>query len=238
MTFDTKVLSFKADYLGKTVLGKIYEKCQEDKRLKDVLNFEYDKKNGFVNYLGSGVADCYHEAAFDAMMTGYVYAKILKYKEIDEIYLKNRQDKKIKNGGNKKDEKQSDPSLLKDTSLDMSHYFPKSHMNKVMMNQFDNCCCFGLDPAKPDKASIQAQERHKDVVWILFRDDYEVDDLAAETISDIFSKFGDFHVYKDTRKSVILNFYYFDKTHVEEKSPSAFIKLMSTPENKDQYKIQ
>jgi hypothetical protein len=154
MTFDTKVLSFKSDYFGKTVLGKIYEKCQEDKRLKDVLHFEYDKKNGFVNYLGSGVADCYHEAAFDAMMTGYVYAKILKYKEIDEIYLKNRQDKKIKNGGNKKDEKQSDPSLLKDTSLDLSHYFPKSHINKVMMNQFDNCCCFGLDPAKPDKASI------------------------------------------------------------------------------------
>ena len=89
-TFDTKVLSFKADYFGKTVLGKIYEKCQEDKRLKDVLGFDYDKENGFVNYCGSSLQDCYHEAAFDAMMTGYVFAKILKYKEIDEIYLKNR----------------------------------------------------------------------------------------------------------------------------------------------------
>ena len=26
-TYDTKVLSYKADYFGKTVLGKVYEKC-------------------------------------------------------------------------------------------------------------------------------------------------------------------------------------------------------------------
>ena len=85
-TFDTKVLSFRADYFGKTVLGKIYEKCQEDKRLKDILNFKYDEKNGFTNYKDSSLQDSYHEAAFDAMMTGYAFAKILKYKEIDEIY--------------------------------------------------------------------------------------------------------------------------------------------------------
>jgi hypothetical protein len=89
-TFDTKVLSFKADYFGKTVLGKVYEKCQEDKRLKDILGFVYDQKNGFVNYLDSSIQDHYHEAAFDAMMTGCAFAKILKYKEIDEIYHKNR----------------------------------------------------------------------------------------------------------------------------------------------------
>jgi hypothetical protein len=54
----------------------------------------------------------------------------------------------------------------------------------------------------------------------------------------MFSNFGDFHVYKDTKKSCILNFYYFDKTYVEEKSPQAFIEQMSTPENMDKYKIE
>jgi hypothetical protein len=47
---DTKVLSFKSDYFGKTVLGKIYEKCSEDKKLKDILKFSFDIKNGFTNY--------------------------------------------------------------------------------------------------------------------------------------------------------------------------------------------
>lgn len=36
---DTKVLSFKSDYFGKTVLGKIYEKCCDDKKLKDIIKF-------------------------------------------------------------------------------------------------------------------------------------------------------------------------------------------------------
>jgi hypothetical protein len=41
-TFDTKVLSLKADYFGKTALGKVYEKCMFDKRIKDILKFKYD----------------------------------------------------------------------------------------------------------------------------------------------------------------------------------------------------
>lgn len=104
-----------------------------------------------------------------------------------------------------------------------------------MMNQFDNCSCFGLDPEKPDKASIQAAEKHSDIVWLKFRDDFDADDLSAETISHMFSQFGDFHVVKDTKKSCILNFYYFDKTYVSEKSPEAFIKQMSAADNMDKF---
>jgi hypothetical protein len=164
------------------------------------LQFEFDRENGFVNYQDASVADCYHEAAFDAMMTGYVFGKILKYMEIDEIYQKQRHDKKMKKPKKDKDEQpQQDPSLLKDTQIDLSHQFPKSYVNKVMMNQFDNCCCFGLDPKKPDKASIQALEKHTEIVWVLFRDDFEVADLSAETMAHMFSNFGDFHAYKDTK---------------------------------------
>ena len=84
--YDTKVLSFKADYFGKTILGRIFEKCQDDKRLKDILGFKFDLKNGFQNYHGADLLSHYHEAGYDAYMTGYVYSKIAKYKEIDALH--------------------------------------------------------------------------------------------------------------------------------------------------------
>lgn len=89
-TYDTKILSFKADYFGKTILGKVFEKCENDKRLKDVLKFQFDLKNGFTSYEGEEALSRCHEAAYDAYMTGYAFAKIVKYKQIDEIFLKNR----------------------------------------------------------------------------------------------------------------------------------------------------
>jgi len=92
-TYDTKVLSLKADYFGKTALGKVYEKCMFDKRIKDILKFKYDLKNGFVNYENSTTETSYHEAAFDSTMTGYAFAKILKYKQIDELFAMKRQSK-------------------------------------------------------------------------------------------------------------------------------------------------
>lgn len=98
-TYDTKVLSYKADYFGKTVLGKVYEKCTFDKKLKDIMKFSYDLKNGFVNYKSASLETSYHEAAFDSTMTGFVFAKILKYREIDELYHSNKKQ------ANKKDHK-------------------------------------------------------------------------------------------------------------------------------------
>lgn len=92
-TFDTKVLSFQANYFGQTILGKIFDKCTRDKKLKDVLSFQFDLKNGFTNYEGSQLLAHYHEAAYDAYMTGYAFAKILKFKEIDEIYQRKRHEK-------------------------------------------------------------------------------------------------------------------------------------------------
>lgn len=81
-TFDTKVLSFQSDYFGKTSLGKVFEKCDYDKRLKDILKFSFDPQ--FPNYNGANLSSHYHEAGYDAFMTGVIFAKILKYKQIDE----------------------------------------------------------------------------------------------------------------------------------------------------------
>lgn len=86
ITFDTKVLTFQAECFSKTGLGLVYEKCTGDKKFKDILAIHFDLANGFRNYHGTELLSHYHEAAYDAYMTGYVYAKTLKFKEIDEIY--------------------------------------------------------------------------------------------------------------------------------------------------------
>jgi hypothetical protein len=103
-TFDTKVLSFQSNYFGQTILGKIFDKCSKDKRLKDILGFGFDLKNRFTNYEGSGLLSHYHEAAYDAYMTGFAFARIMKYKEIDEAYLK-KKTIKVSNKGRGKGKK-------------------------------------------------------------------------------------------------------------------------------------
>ena len=88
-SFDTKVLSFQSDYFGKTMLGKVYEKCEYDKRLKDILQYTFDPR--FMNYSDANLSTHYHEAGYDAYMTGIVFSKILKYKQIDEQFYRNKQ---------------------------------------------------------------------------------------------------------------------------------------------------
>ena len=52
------------------------------------MKFKFDLQNEFRRYQDS--QGQYHEAAYDAFMTGYVFAKICKYKEIDAIFLRNK----------------------------------------------------------------------------------------------------------------------------------------------------
>jgi len=225
--FDTKVCSFTADYFGKTILGKVFEKCQADKRLKDVLSFRFDLKNGFVNYHGAELLSHAHEAAYDAYMTGFAFAKILKYKEIDAVYQANKLQKVA--GRKKKGEAQQalpDPNQSKNQPLDFTAPFAAAALNRVMMNQFDNCACFHMNPAKPDKGAQSIADRQKDVVWIKFTPEAGVAEASAETIASLFSAYGDFYVFKDSRHSVILNFYYIDKDAVESKSPEGFVAAM------------
>ena len=61
-----------------------------------------------------------------------------------------------------------------------------------MMNQFDNCSCFSLNPDKPDKAALESESKHCDVVWIKFKDEFDCGEISAETLAVMFSSFGDF----------------------------------------------
>lgn len=83
----------------------------------------------------------------------------------------------------------------------------------------------------------QCEEEHVKVVWIKFKDEFECDDLSAELLSAMFSSFGDFHLHKDTKKSCIINFYYFEEFFVPDKSPQGFIEVMKKEENLEKYHI-
>jgi len=110
-------------------------------------------------------------------------------------------------------------------------------LNRVMMNQFDNCACFHMNPEKPDKGALTIETKQKEVVWLKFEDSYDVSSLSAETIASMFSEFGDFHVFKDTKQSVLMHFYYLDKNYIECKSTEGFIAYMSKPESKAKYHV-
>lgn len=81
ITIDVKVLEFKSMMFQKTSLGECYKKCETDEKFKSNLQFEYAK--AFDNYEGSKALSHYHEAAYDAHMTGFVFAHVLKAKQIN-----------------------------------------------------------------------------------------------------------------------------------------------------------
>jgi hypothetical protein len=79
------VLCTNAEYFGRTDLGRIYEKCTTDERLVQCgMKIGFDLEHGFGNYEGSALLSHYHEAAYDAFMTGYSFAYCLKFKEFDQ----------------------------------------------------------------------------------------------------------------------------------------------------------
>lgn len=82
-TFDNKVLAYNSKVFFKTSLGEVFDRCLNDEKFKYNLRFKYDLRNGFTNYEGSAMLSHYHEAAYDAHMTGVAWAHILKLKEID-----------------------------------------------------------------------------------------------------------------------------------------------------------
>ena len=81
-TFDVKALAFKSMAFYRTSLGEIYEKCTENDKFKNNLQFKFDEQTGFCNYVGEAALSHYQEAAYDAYMTGFGFAHILKNREI------------------------------------------------------------------------------------------------------------------------------------------------------------
>ena len=230
--YDTKVLSCQADYFGKTILGNVYEKTRDDKRLADLLRFKYDVAQGFVNYDAANVNSHAHEAAYDAVMTGYAFAKILKYKQVDEVFLRNKARK------GKKEEAEVKPASLKNTRVDFRHGYAAHYVNYVMLNQYDNCSCFHFDPERPCKNQATSEGRHSQLIWLLFSDKLNVNDLSAEAVAMLFNDLGDFQVQKDMSQSVILNFFHMNKAALHPHEASAAGIMAYITERKAHFNVQ
>ena len=93
-TYDTKVLAYNSKAFYNTSLGQVYEKCTEDDKFKSNLRWNFDTKNHCSNYAGQALLSHYHEAAYDAHMTGIIFMHILKHKEIDLARFMSRKGKK------------------------------------------------------------------------------------------------------------------------------------------------
>jgi len=109
--YDNKVLSSAAEYFGRTDLGKVYEKCINDERIKNSgMKIAFDLDNDFKNYDGTDLLSHYHEAAYDAFMTGVCFANILKFKEHD----KGKTAQTTKNGakGGKEEDKKEEEAKV------------------------------------------------------------------------------------------------------------------------------
>ena len=243
--YDTKVLSDNADYFGKTTLGKVYDKCEKDKRLYDILQVRFDTQNQFLAYHGEGAESRCHEAAYDAFMTGYIFAKIAKYKEIDEIFLENR--RKRENGQKKNGEPYMtrDPKALKDTPVNLNHQWVSPFKNKVNMTASGGKACFALDTSRPDTEADLLNQRQSEYVWIEFNEDLKIDglelqDLSAATISAMFKEedLGDFQIYKETKDSVIMVFHYINKDVIKNKKAAGVIQYLNKQDKLEKCKIK
>ena len=62
--------------------------------------------------------------------------------------------------------------------------------------------------------------------------------MSASTMIEMFSKYGDFHLYKDTLQSCIINFYHIDKDALEDNTPQGFIKMLSGKKAMEEFKIE
>jgi len=112
------VLAYNSKAFYNTSLGQVYEKCINDDKFKNNLRCRFDTKNQCSNYDGRALLSHYHEAAYDAHMTGVAFAHILKHKEIELARITSRKGKK---GGNQNSQGSSAATEETKNPKDLKH---------------------------------------------------------------------------------------------------------------------
>ncbi|TNV81953.1 hypothetical protein FGO68_gene6872 [Halteria grandinella] len=228
--YDNKVLCTQAEYFGRTDLGRIYEKCTVDEKLVNCgVKVAFDIEKGFGNYEGSALLSHYHEAAYDAYMTGHAFAHCIKFKEFDQ-----GPSKKVFNNTYSQEGKQATPSKEKEAEasvggagaqaivrpprLNMGHSFVQMYHNKVIQSPFAQQY-FILDPA------LQDEETQRDVsmiVWVQLAEE----GLMIDEMAKAFTEFGDYNTFKDSQSSFFLEFYYLEPKLVPTQTIDEFISVL------------
>ena len=73
--YDTKAMAECTGMFTSTMLVGMSNKCFQDKKFKNYLEFEFDLAHGFGKYISKTAL---HEAGYDSYITGVVYASIVK----------------------------------------------------------------------------------------------------------------------------------------------------------------
>ena len=234
-TFDTKVLAFNSKSFFKTSLGEVYEKCTKDAKFMHNIKCKFDTKNGFVNYDGTELLSHYHEAAYDSHMTAVAFMHILKYKELEFVKNQNKTNKKGGKQQKGKDEKpQAKEKDVKNQAINVKGHYANAWCNQLMMDQFGSGRYYHYDPFKykEDFENRQNDSYFDATAHLTFADDF-IENLPAGTISSMFEKYGDFYLFKDTKNSAFLEFFYIDKKSVPDGKLSTFCEIVKkTPELK------
>jgi len=99
-----------------------------------------------------------------------------------------------------------------------------------MFNQFDSCRVYHLDPQRQED---QAKD-WSSVAWVQLAPHYH--HLRADQLSHLFTKFGDFSIFKDSLTSFYLEFYYIEESKVPSQSIEGLIRAVS--EEKEQLGVE
>lgn len=232
-TFDNKVLAFNSKAFFKTGLGDLFDKVTNDDKYKKNLKFKFDVKNGCSNYDGTSMLSHYHEAAYDAHMTGVVFGHILKLKEFDNVKNgSNSKDDKKKGGknnygGNQTPEMKKKMDELKNCACDLAGQYPNSLINHMMLDAFGTGRVYHFNPEAHAiyKKQITEKAEFPETVYLEFEKGF-ISEWSAETVSELFADYGDFYAQKATEDTIFLEFFYVDPQSVPEANLETFIEIV------------
>ena len=168
----------------------------------------------------------YHEAAYDAYMTGYSFANIVKFKETD----KGKPAKTPANSSGSKagsakveDFKQEEPAATPRIRYD--HSFIQKYLNKVMLSSY-TMEFYNLDPTKQGEDEA-AEKDYSKIVWVQMDDSI---DETADKLAQRMTEFGDFNVFKDSQASLFMEFYFIEPDVVPSQTIEELIELALRPD--------
>ena len=172
----------------------------------------------------------YHEAAYDAHMTGVAFAQIMKLEEMNRI-IKGANDKDKKSKSKEASVKaKEEASLLKNKPFLVDNGL--TFLNQMMLDQFGPGRVYHFEPAKHQKYKKEIMEKPEfaQTVYLTFKPD-TINNLTVEKISQMFSDYGDFYAYKDTECSCFFEFFFVDQVTVPDKKLETFIEVVMAIES-------
>lgn len=223
--YDTKLLSSYCRPISRTWLKEAYDCCLENESLKGNLKFAYHPD--FMMYDEEVQA---HEAAYDAYMTGVIFATIAKYKEIVHEAkgrldgLKEYQQAKSANPSGKEKEKEKEEAQKKIRDIEESVYKQThedcknspivqgcliDHENKVMaVSDKSRVLYFGENKNEIEK-SMTLKVNEDRIIWVKL--DHNHRDIGR--IFSITQDLGDVAVQRDDENAYYVEFQtIYDKT--------------------------